>query len=87
MQRLEESKQAAVEMGFLPTGGVLSLVGLCSLQRAQVEAYGNPGHIQALLLVLPCFLENPTAILERMWYMQDFEHLRHHCCYCRYGDS
>ena len=84
---MEESKQAAVEMGFLPAGGVLSLVGLCSLQRAQVEVYGNPGHIQALLSVLPCFLENPTAILERMWYMQDFEHLRHHCCYCRYGDS
>ena len=82
---MAESQPVAAALGFVAGPAVASLSQLCTMQLAQVEVYGTPGDIKALLAVLPCLLENPTAMLEKMWYMQDCKHLAHHCCYCRYG--
>jgi hypothetical protein len=43
--------------------------------------------LTAVSVDVPRFIENPTAFMEKMWYLQDFLPLVHHCCYCRYGDK
>jgi len=76
---------AATELGFVVYTGVPRLSLLCTASSCLTFVAPDASVVEAVLLVLPCFMENPTAYLEKMWYMQDYCMLLHHCCYCRYG--
>jgi hypothetical protein len=34
--------------------------------------------------LLPSFVENPNALMPKMWYLQQYQHLLHECTYCMY---
>ena len=34
--------------------------------------------------LLPSFVENPNALMPKMWYLQKYQHLLHECTYCMY---
>jgi hypothetical protein len=36
------------------------------------------------LALLPSFVENPNALMPKMWYLQKYQHLLHECTYCMY---
>jgi hypothetical protein len=82
-----DAQFVAVSLGFLsqavPSLGCLSRVRLCMGVRRAMSL----DEFSDLLTILPRFLENPTALLEKMWYMADYWRLMRHCCYCRYGAS
>jgi hypothetical protein len=82
----QASARVAVGLGLL-SSPMLELGLLCLVQLScHVDA---PIFDPATFGVasVPRFIENPTAFMEKMWYLQDFMPLIHHCCYCRYGDS
>lgn len=73
----------ATALGLVPptpaTPGLLNLLQVANHLAAPLPPPG------VFVNSLPRFVENPTAFLEKMWYMQDYNPLMHHCCYCRYG--
>ena len=75
----------AVSLGFLknciPSLSSFSRVSLCMWSRNAM----TDTEFRDLMGVLPRFMENPTALLEKMWYMAGYWRLMRHCCYCRYG--
>jgi hypothetical protein len=85
----ERSHTNAINLGFLPQATFPTLATLCHLQLGMQDTHcppcGSCEGLADLLLELPRFMENPTAYLEKMWYMQDYAALVHHCCYCKYG--
>jgi hypothetical protein len=81
----QASARVAVGLGLL-SSPMLELGVLCLVQ---LSCYVDAPIFDSATFVInvPRFIENPTAFMEKMWYLQDFAPLIHHCCYCRYGDS
>ena len=85
MDWFQVSARVAVALELMPSP-MLDLGVLCLLQ---LSCYVDAPVFDSttILLRVPRFIENPTAFMEKMWYLQDFMPLVHHCCYCRYGDK
>ena len=85
MDWCQVSARVAVGLGLMPSP-MLDLGVVCLLQLScyvDAPAFDST----TVLLRVPRFIENPTAFMEKMWRLQDFMPLVHHCCYCRHGDK
>jgi hypothetical protein len=80
------SALVATNLGLLESP-LLDLGVLCVLQLSCYVDMPVMLDLTAVSVDVPRFIENPTAFMEKMWYLQDFLPLVHHCCYCRYGDK
>ena len=80
------SALVASNLGLLDSP-LLDLGVLCVLQLSCYVDMPVMLDLTAVSVDVPRFIENPTAFMGKMWHLQGFLPLVHHCCYCRYGDK
>jgi hypothetical protein len=78
----------AVQLGFLEPGptnlqDVSRFVTYTSTYRLMVHFDG--AEFDRILSSLPTFVENPEAIMHKMWFLQKYRHLLQSTTYCMYG--
>jgi hypothetical protein len=83
------SHKHAVKLGFVETGpmnlqDVLHLSACASSHIGLVVPNSDKGDFGFIISTLPTFIENPNAMMHKMWFVQQYRHLIRSTTYCMY---
>jgi hypothetical protein len=85
----QSSHKLAVKLGFVESGPVNwqdpSHWASCAISTHGLMVPFDGAEFDRVLSTLPTFIENPEAIMQKMWFLQKYRHLIQPTTYCMYG--